>query len=69
VGDVDKILAEQPKLKIAAAIDIARERDRESLGNYELSSLVTRYHEQKKAAKERPDLPVGWLAEFLSKEP
>jgi hypothetical protein len=70
VGVVDEILAEQPKLKIAAAIDIARERDPERWGTYEVSTLTTRYHElKKKAAQKRPNFPRVMLAEFLSEKP
>jgi hypothetical protein len=70
VGVVDEILAEQPKLKIAAAVDIARERDPERWGKYKTSTLVTRYHElKKKAALGLPDFSNFMLGEFLSKKP
>jgi hypothetical protein len=69
VGIVDKILAERPKLKIAAAVDIARERD-PRLAAYKTSTLVTRYHElKKKAARKPPDFSNFMLDQFLSKKP
>jgi hypothetical protein len=69
-GVVDEILAEQPKLKIAAAIDIARERDPQRWGQYKTSTLVTRYHERKKKApRNLPDFSNLMLDQFLSKKP
>jgi hypothetical protein len=68
-GVVDEILAEQPKLKIAAAVDIARKRDPQRWGKYKTSTLVTRYHElKKKAALGLPDFSNFMLDQFLSKK-
>jgi hypothetical protein len=66
---VDKVLAEQPKLKIAAAIDIARQRDPQRWGAYKTSTLETRYYElKKKGPRELLDLSKFMLAEFLPKK-
>jgi hypothetical protein len=69
MGVVDEILAEQPKRKIAAAIDIARERDPRRWKKYKTSTLVTRYHElKKKAGLKPPDFSNLMLDQFLSKK-
>jgi hypothetical protein len=70
MGAVDEVLSEQPKLKIASAVDIARERDLQRWGIYKTSTLVTRYHElKKKAAQKLPDFSNPMLDQFLSKKP
>jgi hypothetical protein len=66
---IDRVLAEQPKLKITAAIEIARQQDPQRWGAYKTSTLQTRYYELKKAAPRSPDFSNFMLDQFLSKKP
>jgi hypothetical protein len=69
VDVIDRILAEQPKPTVEAAIEIAREREPERWGTYKTSTLETRYYELKKRGpRGLPDFSKFMLAELFPKK-